>query len=246
MITTRFLMSEPGAILAFVDGVVQRFVPFQLTHLIALVATGLIAGVAVYAVRARPQLERELRTWIGTLILVSGFGYVLVELWSGTSWRFVAPLHLCDLVVAIGAIALFKRHQQAFELLYFWGLTGTLLALVTPELAEDFPHHRYFFYFLQHGSIVVGAVFLAAGLGMRPQRRAVIRAWLWLNGVGLCIGIFDFLTDANFLFLRRKPGASTPLDAFGPWPWYVVVCDLIAIGMFALLTIPFIARREPR
>jgi hypothetical integral membrane protein (TIGR02206 family) len=237
MITTRSLTP---AILTWHDDRVQRFALFGLTHVAALVLTLVMAFALAYVVRTRPGHENGLCLLVGGLILGSGLGFVVVEAALGTSWRSIAPLHLCDIAVFVGAFALFTRRQQAFELLYFWGLTGTLLAMLTPELAEDFPHHRFILYFMQHGSIVVGAVFLSMGLMMRPARGSVVRAWLWLNAVAVGVGVVDYAFDVNFLYLRAKPVTATPLDWFGEWPWYLGACELLALGLFAALNLPFV------
>jgi hypothetical integral membrane protein (TIGR02206 family) len=236
MITTRSLTP---AILTWHDEYVERFALFGQTHVAALVLTIGVAFVLAYIARIRPADEAKLRFLVGALILGSGLGFVAVEAAHGTSWRSIAPLHLCDIAVFVGAVALFTRRQQAFELLYFWGLTGTLLAMVTPELAEDFPHHRFILYFLQHGSLVVGAMVLCLGLRMRPERGSVVRAWLWLNAVAVGVGAIDYAFDVNFLYLRAKPVAATPLDWFGEWPWYLGACEVLALGLFLLLNLPF-------
>ncbi len=205
----------------------------------ALAATALLAVGASLWVRKSESRERPVSQGLGVLVLAAGLGFVAVEWAMGVSWRAIAPLHLCDLAVFVGAAALFTRRQLPFELLYFWGLTGTLLVMLTPELAEDFPHHRFIFYFLQHGSLVVAAAFLAVGLRMRPRPRAALTAWLWLNAVAAGVGAIDLLFDVNFLYLRRKPEAATPLDWFGEWPLYLIVCEGLALGMFVLLSLPF-------
>lgn len=221
----------------------QRFACFGVSHFGALAVTLVVAlGTALYA-RRSPERTRALSVAVGLLILVAGLGFVAVEAVLGTSWRFIAPLHLCDIAVFVGALALFTRKQLPFELLYYWGMTGTLLAMLTPELAEDFPHHRFLFYFAQHGSLVVGAVFLVVGLNMRPQKWSALRAWLCLNLVALGVGLVDYLFAVNFLYLRHKPAVATPLDWFGPWPWYLIACEGLALTLFYMLSLPF-ARRD--
>ena len=218
-----------------------HFSSFGLSHATAIALTIAVAiGLSLWARRV-PSHRRALRLSLAAFVGLSGAVYVAVEAAVGVSWRVYAPLHLCDLAVFVAVVALLTERQLPFELLFYWGLTGTLLALVTPDLAEDFPHHRFVFYFAQHGSLVIAAVFLVLGLGMRPSRGSVVRAWLWLNAVGLVVGVIDFALSCNFLFLRHKPEADTPLSWFGPWPWYIVVCEGIALGMFGLLWL--VARR---
>lgn len=224
----------------------EPFALFGGPHLSAIAAT-LVVGLGVArAVRNRPQRQHLACVVMGAFMLASGLGFVAVEAAAGIPWSSIAPLHLCDIAVFVGAAALFTRNQRAFELLYFWGLTGTFLAMVTPELAEEFPHHRFIFYFCQHGSIVMGALLLAVGLEMRPKERAPLRAWLWLNLVAVGVGVVDWVFSVNFLYLREKPAASTPLDWFGDWPFYLLACEGIALGMFLLLGLPFVSRKDLR
>jgi hypothetical integral membrane protein (TIGR02206 family) len=196
------------------------------------------------ALRQRPGLDRPIRIALATWVVGAGLGFVVVEAVAGVSWRWIAPLHLCDLAIFVAAWALLRRNRVAAELTYFWGLAGTLPAMVTPDLFETYPHHRFLFYFGQHGAIVVTAIAVAAGLGMSPRKGGVWRAWLWLNAVAIGVGAFDFAFDTNFLYLREKPPSPTPLDWFGPWPYYILGSELLALGLFFLLDLPFRAGRR--
>jgi hypothetical integral membrane protein (TIGR02206 family) len=216
-----------------------------------LVALALVAATAVAAslwMRRDRAGRQSVPTAVGVMLLAAGVLYPLIDLVMGRSWREVAPLHICDVAVFIGAYALFTRHQLAYELLYFWGGVGTTLALVTPDLGEAFPSYRFIFYFLQHGFIVIGVVVLTLGAGMRPRARAAVRAFGWLNAYAAVIFGLNYVLDTNFLFLRGAPGSVTPLDWFGPWPWYILPSEGVAFVSFILLALPFrrVSSSSPR
>ena len=217
---------------------------FGAAHFVTL---GLIATVAVGAARrARDDLgfrERG-RHVVATALFVAGVGFVVIERVVGTSWSYVAPLHLCDLSVFVGSFALWRRHHRAAEVCYFWGLAGAVPALLTPDLQEGFPHFRFLFYFAQHGLIVVAAAFVSGGLGLAPRPRSWLAAWGWLQGAGLLVAGIDLGTGTNFLYLRAPPPSPTPVDWFGPWPYYVVVVDLLGLLLFYLLAWPWRARER--
>ena len=222
----------------------SRFRPFASSHLIALAVVALGSWLLSRWTAADPTRRRTAGSLVAAALLLAGVGFIIADRAVGKPWQSVAPLQLCDVVVVLAAGALLTRKQLLFELTYFWGMSGTLAALLTPDLAEDFPHFRFCFYFAQHGLIVVAAVLLAAGYGMRPRRFAPLTALLLLNLYALLLGVVNVAWQTNFMYLRHKPGAATPLDLFGPWPWYLLACEVVALLMFGLLMVPFVRRSD--
>lgn len=218
--------------------------PFGVDHLAALaVVASVSAGLAYAAWKKRIEHEQEHEhgkggVVLGGLIVGAMVALMVLDAQDGVSWKSWAPLQLCDAAVVIAAWALVTRAPLAFELTWFWGGAGTVPALLTPDVAEGFPHWRFLLYFAQHGGIVVAAVALAAS-GMRPRPGAALRVLAWLNGYALVVGLVDAASGANFMYLRHKPGAHTPLDWLGPWPWYLVACEAVALGLFFSLALPF-------
>src|SRR5579864_290978 len=137
------------------------------------------------------------------------------------------------------AAALWWRTRFAFEVSYFWGLGGTLPGLFTPDVPGHFPEPVYFQYYAEHGLLVLGAFYLVVALRMRPAQRAVLRVSIATAIYATAVGVVDYLTGGNYLFLRNLPPTRTLLDYMGPWPWYIVTLTVLAIGVFSLLYMPF-------
>jgi hypothetical integral membrane protein (TIGR02206 family) len=154
------------------------------------------------------------------------------------------PLQLCDAGIFVAAFALVLRTQLLVEVTYFWGLAGTIQALVTPEVPDRFPKFPYFQYYFAHGGIITAALFLVVGLGLWPRRGAVLRVFVVTVAYTLIIGAIDAATGANYMFLRAKPSTGSLLDLLGPWPWYVVWAGLIAAALFSVLYSPFLLLRR--
>jgi hypothetical integral membrane protein (TIGR02206 family) len=156
------------------------------------------------------------------------------------------PLHLTDAVTLVAALALWSRRALPFELTYFWGLTASLMAVLTPALGSDdrFPSFLFWHYFVTHSGVVLAAVFLAFGLGLTPRRGAVRRMFLATVAWAGVAAAGNLATGGNYMFLRERPTTASLLDYLGPWPWYILGAAVLALGLFALLDLPF--RRRDR
>jgi hypothetical integral membrane protein (TIGR02206 family) len=222
---------------------VERFRPFGAAHLVTLAVVAALALVGGYAARRRASFARQASVLVALLLPVALVSLMVVDACDGVSWRSFAPLQLCDLAVPLAAVALVARRPLAIELTLTWVVAGTVPALLTPDLAESAPHPRFLLYFAQHGGLVV-ATALLVGSGARPRPGTPLRALAWLNVVALVVGVIDLLTGANFMYLRHKPGAATPLDHLGPWPLYILACEPVALAVFATISRLLPARHE--
>lgn len=116
------------------------------------------------------------------------------------------------------------------------------MALLTPNLVYPSTFLVVQF-FADHGLIVVATLYLVWTRQARPRPGSAVRALLALNVLAAAAGLFDLRFKTNYMFLRAKPPTKSILDAFGPWPWYLVACEGFAFGLFLLLYLPF---RQPR
>lgn len=224
-----------------------RFVLFGPGHLGALAVTAVLAaGLTVVVRRDREgSLSRAIRRALALALLAATAATLgqwarlgLLSFWD------LLPLHLCDFLIVVAVFALLSRRQTPYELLYFWGLTGTLLALAGPDLRTDFPDWRFLSFFALHGLVVIAGIVLTLGFGLRPAAGAPLRVFLWTNAYAAVVGLVNAIFDQNFLYLCRKPGAGTLLDWLGPWPVYIVAVDILGLALFFLLDLPFARSRR--
>jgi uncharacterized membrane protein YwaF len=82
---------------------------------------------------------------LAVLILAAYVAEQIAIVARGT-WSIVCslPLELTDAVTIVAAVALWSPRPLAFELAYFWGLTASLQAVVTPDLDSAFPSLFFF------------------------------------------------------------------------------------------------------
>lgn len=223
------------------------FVLFGPAHLSVLVLAGVAAVGLSVLVRRRPRLGPPVR--IGLTVVLAGFTIAYVRALASEGpvsvWDLV-PLHLCDFLILVAAFALATLHPAACELLYFWAGTGALLATLTPDLRQGWPDWRFVVYFGLHVTVVVSAAVVVFGLGRRPRPGAALRALLLTNAYAAVVAVVDLVWGMNFLYLREKPWAPTPLDWLGPWPVYILAVEVLAFVLFRLLALPFEPARGTR
>src|ERR1700737_1605914 len=98
--------------------------------------------------------------------------------------QFATQKHLITLIV-IAAAALWTSDRRLVEMTWFWALAGSLQALLTPHTGSwHFPSDAFLQYYIAHATIVAAALFLVAGLRVKPASGAVGPAdgGLGLNG----------------------------------------------------------------
>jgi hypothetical integral membrane protein (TIGR02206 family) len=213
---------------------------FSPEHLAALALIALAGGGGVYTSRRQSArgarlLRRALAAALATL-----FGAEVYLAWRGgwLTWDVLLPLHLCDLAALLCVWTLLRPEPRVVELLYFWALSGTLLATLTPDLAHGFPSLDYFVFFGLHGLVIVAVLVLVFGLGWLPAPGAWRRAFAWTLLYAALVGAVNRLLGTNFMYLCAKPAGATLLDAFGPWPWYLVTSAGLALVLFRVLDLP--------
>ncbi len=212
------------------------------------VAVGAVGCVVLCSMgRRRPGPWRTTTARILALLLAAdavsySVGLAVQGTWSA---KTSLPLALCDIGVLVAAAACWwRRPVLLVELTYFWGLAGTLQAVITPDLNVGFPHLVFFQYLVGHVGIVVAALFLVVGMGIEPRRWAVVRVFTITLGYTAVVGIVDATTGANYMFLRSPPGEWTLLRVLGPWPWYIASAAGVALVLITLLDAPFWRRRR--
>jgi hypothetical integral membrane protein (TIGR02206 family) len=208
------------------------FTPFGLDHLLVLVLTGLAAlGLAL---TGRP-MGREEDAWVRRAMAAVLLGNEAAAFAVAAQHGAVrVPLQLCDLATGLCVWALLSLRPRVCELAFFWGLAGSLQAVLTPDLRQGFPDFWWLKFFLGHSLVVLSAVYLAATGRVAAGHAGVWRAWGWTNAYALAVGALNAAWGTNYGYLARKPSQPSLLDYFGPWPYYILVMEAAALASFYL------------
>ena len=225
------------------------FEPYGASHAVAA-AIGVAGAVGVVVAGRRLRgLPAEERFSRGFALVLAAFTLPLQArqlLPEHFDLDTSVPLQICDLGWVVGVHALWTKDRRTCALLYYWALTLTVQAVLTPTLGADFPDLDYVEFWGMHLMTIWAALYLTFGLGVRTDWRcyrfAVLCTLVW----AAVTMAFDAVTGTNYGYLARKPAIATPLDWLGPWPVYVVALFAIVLASWALITWPWVAAERRR
>ena len=219
-----------------------QFNLFSTQHLIAIFVI-ILVGVIIIATQRKssPEKRNIVRWWMAIILVVNEMSWHLWNLSIG-EWSIQAmlPFHLCSILVWLSAYMLITKNQLIYEFAYLIGIAGALQAILTPDLGPyEFPHYRYFQTFISHGLIIISALYMTLVEGFRPTWGSVKRVAIYGNIYFLFVFVLNFIIGSNYLFIAHKPETASLLDVLPPWPYYLVIIELLAAFFILLFYSPF-------
>ncbi|MGG3466919.1 TIGR02206 family membrane protein [Neobacillus pocheonensis] len=224
----------------------EPFILFSPTHLSTLFSVFFLI-IMIYFLR-RPLRNQELnfkaRTFLAMVLITSEIS-LHMWLWRIGEWtiQYSLPFHLSSISVILSAALLLSRSYQLFEFTYFAGVGSALQAMITPDLSSyTFPHFRYVHFFISHGGIVIANMFFVFVEKYKPSWKSVWRAYLYLNLYTFFVFLLNYFVHGNYMYISEKPVNPSILDYLGPWPFYLIPLELMALITFIFLYLPFVVR----
>ncbi|MEU6697675.1 TIGR02206 family membrane protein [Pseudonocardia sp. NPDC046786] len=224
------------------------FVPYGTTHWTALTIGAAVAVLLVLAGQRMRGTAAQVTTGrVFALVIVGVQLSMQVRRLLPENWDLYTslPLQLSDLSWVAAAYALWTHRWWACALTYYWGLTLTPQALLTPALdSPDFPRIEFLDFWALHLFVTWAAVYLTWGVGIRPTWRGM-RATVAAT-VGWAVVAFSVNSSlgTNYGFLDHKPSNPSLLDLLGPWPWYLLVEFTLVVAGWCLITWPWTRSRQ--
>lgn len=218
---------------------------FEMFGLQHWLGTGITLAVAVLLpvwlrCFASPKGQETARTVIAVCMFIDiGLGPAVRAGLYGMPLAEHLPLHLCGITVTLGGFMLWLRSYRLYQVLYYWGTGGALVALITPDVVQAFPHPVFFLFFLSHGLGFMSIMFATLVMGFRPRPGSLLIVMPITAAYALLMYPVNLLLGSNYLFLLAKPAQPSPLDWFGPWPSYLPGLVGMAAVALVLLYVPF-------
>ena len=258
-----FLTPEP----VLYHGHATGFAQFGAGHLVSLTLSAVLVAVLITRYLRlsatpgglSPARRRLLLAMSGTamgVLLAKDLWYLALGMFEPLFW----PLHICNLceLIALGhALSPSSRMgMHLADLLFCWGITGSLGALLFPGWSYYCPAWSLASIcgFIEHALVLACALCLLAGGDYEPRPR---RVWFVLATTVVCGAVFRVvnpLLGTNFFFVTNPAAAGGP----GPWllatlgdPGFLVGYLLMVVALWAATYLAWRAivspnhRREP-
>lgn len=153
------------------------------------------------------------------------------------------PIGVCTWSVILGSFMMVGKNQTLFDIIYFWLLSGSLFALITPTpLTYTGPtRYRYYQFWLEHTLGYISLFYLIFVHNMRPTVRSAVKSWIALA----VLAVFSYwvntmIPGANYLYMARPEAAPSVLDILpANFALRTTIMALVVTAMFALAYLPW-------
>ncbi len=225
----------------------EEFILFGSQHISAL-STVIAVSVATPIV-LRTANNNEVKKFVSMALAILLILHELIKPFYryylfGHELLLVFPIHICHLAAISMGLFLILKKEFLFEIAYFWGLSGNLLAMVTPDMKYGFPNLELIMFYFGHGllllSILFACVCLRTNLRWSSIVRVLITTILILPAMyGLNIALESYQPDVNYWYLMITPGPDTILSLFPEPPWHIPYVAVTALLIFIVSFIPY-------
>ena len=153
------------------------------------------------------------------------------------------PLGVCGWAAIFCSFMLVGKCQSLFDIVYFWILSGSLFALITPTpLTYTGPtRFRYYQFWADHTLSYIAVFYMIFVHKMRPTVRSAVKSYCAL--VAMCIVAYwvnSMIPGANYLFLARPEAAPSVLDILPPnFFLRTAIMAAVITAMYGLAYLPW-------
>lgn len=218
---------------------------WETTHLLTIACIVVIVLCLFFFRKKLKPYRRVIRLSIGWMLILSRLSldiwYVTTDQWS---IRSSLPLELCSIASLICGIMLLTKNRHLFEIFYFIAIGGAIQAILTPDLNFGFPQYRYLQFFFDHLLLFSSPLVMIWLYDYTITRRSLFKSFIALNLIAGVVFIVNILFSANYMFLRAKPSSGSLLDFLGPYPYYILSLEFVALTIFFILYMPFMFSKK--
>ena len=175
--------------------------------------------------------KRMISYIMGGLLIIDFFAENMGYIASGT-WdiQYNLPIQLCGISSLICCVLPFiKKKKKLFEFVYYTGIIGGVMAILTPQMNYFDGTIRYYLnFYVSHSLIIALPIFMFLHLDMKLPRLSWFKLWINLNILMAIIMPINFLLDSNYMYVNAPPEVDNPL-VIGDWPYYIFLWEIFIL-----------------
>ena len=160
---------------------------------------------------------------------------IFIDSWTVTD---NLPLHLCSISAIICCfIGFIKKNQILFEFLFYAGIIGGTLSILTPQITlyKELNFFYIMFYF-KHASIITIPLFMRFNMKLNLSKNSWLKVFGFINIILFIIIPINNLLSSNYLYVSSPPQVNNPLiinnlNKIMGIPTYVFYWEIIMISL---------------
>ena len=233
----------------FGQGSEPEFSLFSLAHIIPI----LLLFVTLYLMyRYREPLrksayETNFRYILAFMLIICDMSYywrLASAPWLSNGPSEHLPIGVCAWSVIFCAFMLVGKSQKLFDIVYFWLLSGTVFALITPTpITYCGPtRFRYYQFWAEHLFGYIAIFYMIFVHKMRPTVKSALKSYIAL----IILALIAYFTNnllgegANYLFMARPEAAPSVLDILPPnFVLRILIMAAVITAMYVLAYLPW-------
>lgn len=191
-------------------------------------------GKKIHAMQNEGKLKIGFAIWLLFLEFIYHMHY-----W--THGMFSVPLHICSFGVMFSITLLLTDNKKVFEILFFLGIFGGLLALFIPNsLGYTYYNMRYYHFILLHMSIAIVPIYYYKAYEYRVTYKSVLKTIAFVFALLPLVMYVNTIKGKNYMFIGEKPEIlSSVLPAY---PYYIFL--FIGIGVVLLNILTYVSNTD--
>ena len=210
-------MQESPIPIYVIEFMSQEWITWSLFSLI-FISTPLILA------RFLNKSQKRMISYIMGVLLIIDFiaeniGYILSSTWDV---QYNLPIQLCGISSLICCVLPFvKKKEKLFEFVYYTGIIGGIMAILTPQMNYFDGTIRYFLNYYDSHSLIIS-------IHMKLPRLSWVKIWINLNILMAIIMPINFLLGSNYMYVNEPPQVDNPL-VIGDWPYYLFLWEIFIL-----------------
>lgn len=233
----------------FLAGTEQEFALFTPAHFAPIVLMLIMIFLIKRNGEKIRQYKREemLRYILAFALIITDMSYYW-RMAGGAPWLNSGPVEnlpigVCGWAVIFCSFMLVGKCQSLFDIAYFWLLSGSVFALLTPTpLTYTGPtRFRYYQFWAEHTLGYIAIFYMIFVHKMRPTVKSAVKSYIALLIMAvIAYSVNTMIPGANYLYLARPEAAPSVLDILPPnFALRTGIIAAVITMMFGLAYLPW-------